>query len=104
MENLYRTAEEKKSCTVIPIFNKPILPLNYWWGLPSYAQLCIRPEFEKIHSKTDYLVFLKKYRKELEISSNPVKRKCISTVLSKILQMEKFKIKDVQPLKQKPMK
>ncbi|BFP40461.1 hypothetical protein FGF1_13060 [Flavobacteriaceae bacterium GF1] len=50
----------------------------------------MRSDFERMVSITDYKAFIKKYRKEQEITSNPGKRAIIAMVLSKLLGVETY--------------
>ena len=68
------------------------LPEAFWLGLPVYASLWIKADYDRVQNLKDLEGFVQKYWTEFTTSHNQTKRSAIKTVLLAMTNRSKKEI------------
>ena len=65
------------------------LPEAFWLGLPVYARLWIKTDYDRVQNSKDLEGFVQKYRTEFTTTHNTTKRSAIKSVLLAMMNRSK---------------
>lgn len=81
MKTIYQKLEDRKTMKTRALVFMPEKPKSFWAVLPAYANIYIRPAYEKIGDIEGLIEFCNHFVGEYSETTNSAKKKCIESLV-----------------------